>query len=91
MTSAAVAKSIVWNKNDNKKNEVEVSKGVASSPIYACLSKKVRTRETLEELLVALKTVAEQKNPEQKLNIRDEGLEGTYLHYLTETAQAVDE
>lgn len=91
MTTTATDKSIVWNKNDNKKIQVEVSKAVAVSPIYACLSKKVRTRDTLEELIVALKTVKEQKNPLQKINVRDEGLGGTFLHYLTDTATAEDE
>ena len=62
----------IWDKR-SKKVVKEVSKDVAASPIYIALSKKERTRETLEELLTALKTTKkESKNQEEKLNIRDE-------------------
>ena len=60
---------------------------IKTSAVYRILCKKERTLKTLNELNCSLKN----KENLQLLNANDPALDGTFLHLLTQTAQANDE
>ena len=60
---------------------------IKSSAIFKILSKKERTFKTLNELNYALKS----KESLNLLNVNDPILDGTFLHFLTQSAQSNDE
>jgi hypothetical protein len=60
---------------------------VTNSKIYQILSRKERTTQTLLELNKALESEVNLSF----LNVTDPALDGSFLHYVTSTAQANDE
>ena len=62
------------------------NKKLTTSPIFLILNKKKRNVETLIELVSALKEISL-----LQLNTNDASMDGTFLHFLTKTAQINDE
>ena len=68
-------------------NAAPPQNSIKTSAVYRILSKKERTFKTLNELNCALKS----KENLQLLNTNDPVLDGTFLHFLTQSAQSDDE
>ena len=75
--------------NGAKKSDSTLSdkQSLINSKIYQILSQKERTVSTLIELNKTLESEANLTC----LNINDPRLDGSFLHYLTQTAQAGEE
>jgi len=63
--------------------EDKVNKKISTNKIFLVLNKKDRKLETLQELLSVLKEPSNLID----INIRDDAINGSFLHFLTLTAQ----
>lgn len=68
------------------KEKVIQNKQLAKLPVFLILNKKNRNAETLLELVSSLKDISL-----SQLNISDPSMDGTFLHFVTKTAQINDE
>ena len=67
--------------------EEPVNKKLTTSSIFLILNKKDRNTETLKELVDVLKLEENVKN----VNFKDPAIDGSFLHFLTATAQPNEE
>lgn len=71
----------------NIMHDLKREERVINSKIYQILSKKERTTQTLLDLNKALESDVNLSY----LNVTDPALDGTFLHYVVNTAQANEE
>ncbi len=71
------------NQSSSMVQEDKVNKKISTNKIFLVLNKKDRKLENLQELLEVLRDPANLTD----INIRDDAIEGSFLHFLTLTAQ----
>ena len=75
------------NQNSGMVQEDKVNKKISTNRIFLVLNKKDRKLETLQELIEVLKDPLNLTD----INSRDDAIEGSFLHFLTLTAQPNDQ